>query len=332
MNDSSLFAESGSPDYSVVRFSTADYAPGERLDAWREVYGRTLQKLDVEPLSDEEFHTEATLRRMPGLAVNVVRRSAVIHNRRREFVSHDDVGMTIGLTSSFEASQFGRTLTLGCGDAVVLTGAEPAALRALTYGEYIHLRAPVKALTPLVSDLDAAYGGRIPAGNTALGLLTRYVGILDETETLADSDLRRQAVTHVHDLMALAIGIARDAEEIAESRGVRAAILRAIKQDIAGHLDRADLSVATVAARNGVGPRYVQRLFEAEGTTFTEYVLEERLARAYRLLSDPRQVARKICAVAFDVGFGDLSYFNRTFRRRFGSPPSDIRAAARRDG
>jgi AraC-like DNA-binding protein len=332
MSDSSPVAESGSTGYTVVRFSTTDYAPCERLEAWREVYGRTLQKLDVEPLSDEEFHTEATLRRMPGLAINVVRRSAVIHNRRREFVSHDDVGMTVGLTSSFEASQFGRTLTLDCGDAVVLTGAEPAALRAPAYGEYIHLRAPVRALSPLVADLEASYGRRIPAENTALGLLTRYVGILDETETLADPDLRRQAVTHVHDLMALAIGVARDAAEIADNRGVRAAILRTIKQHIAAHLEQADLSVATVAARNGIGARYLQRLFEAEGTTFTEYVLEERLARAHGLLSDPRQVARKVCAVAFDVGFGDLSYFNRTFRRRFGAAPSEIRAAARRDG
>jgi AraC-like DNA-binding protein len=332
MNDSTNTSYAADDGYTVVRFSTADYAPCERLDAWRYIYGRTVQKLEVEPLSDEEFRTEATLRRMPGLAMNVVRRSAVIHNRRREFVNDDDIGMTVGLTSSFEASQFGRTLMLGCGDAVVLTGAEPAALRAPSYGEYIHLRAPVRALSPLIADLDSAYGRAIPADNRALQLLARYVGILDETETLAHPDLRRQAVAHVHDLMALAMGATREAAEIAERRGARAACLLAIKQDIANHLERADLSVAVVAARNGVSPRYVQRLFEAEGVTFTEYVLEARLARAYRLLSNPRRVSHKICAVAFDVGFGDLSYFNRTFRRRFGTAPSEVRAAARRDG
>jgi AraC-like DNA-binding protein len=32
-----------------------------------------------------------------------------------------------------------------------------------------------------------------------------------------------------------------------------------------------------------------------------------------------------ITAIAFDAGFGDLSYFNRTFRRRYGATPSDIR-------
>ena len=56
-------------DCMVVRFSTADYAPRERFDAWREIYGRTMQKMDIEPLSTEELHIEATLLRMPGLAM-----------------------------------------------------------------------------------------------------------------------------------------------------------------------------------------------------------------------------------------------------------------------
>ena len=38
-------------DCTVVRFSSADYAPCERLDACREIYGRTLSRRDIEPLS-----------------------------------------------------------------------------------------------------------------------------------------------------------------------------------------------------------------------------------------------------------------------------------------
>ena len=55
-----------------------------------------------------------------------------------------------------------------------------------------------------------------------------------------------------------------------------------------------------------------------------------RLARAHRMLTDPRHVGRPVSAIAFDVGFGDLSHFNRTFRRRYGATPSDVRAAAAR--
>jgi AraC-like DNA-binding protein len=53
-----------------------------------------------------------------------------------------------------------------------------------------------------------------------------------------------------------------------------------------------------------------------------------RLARAHRLLTDPRYRDRNISAVGYEAGFGDLSYFNRTFRHRYGMTPSDVREAA----
>jgi AraC-like DNA-binding protein len=105
--------------------------------------------------------------------------------------------------------------------------------------------------------------------------------------------------------------------------------LCAIKADIAAHLGEQELSVNTVAARQGVSPRYVQMLFEAEGTTFSRFVLGQRLASAHRLLSDPRYAACTITAIALEAGFGDLSTFNHAFRRAYGGPPSDVRAAVR---
>ena len=79
-------------------------------------------------------------------------------------------------------------------------------------------------------------------------------------------------------------------------------------------------------------PRYVQRLFETEGTTFSAYLLGQRLALAQRMLSDPRYAGWSITAIAFEAGFGDLSYFARAFRSRYGATPSDFREAARSNG
>lgn len=328
MSASSGVATVGNGDCVVVRFSTADYAPRERFEAWREVYGRTLQRLEIEPLSVRQFHAEATLLRMPGLALMAGCRSASVYRRSREIIDHDDVGFTWGLTSSYQVHQFGRTLDIGRGHAIVLTGAEPAFLRVPKLGRYINLRVPRRCLSPLIADLGDAYGRLVPAESPALQLLTRYVGILQEAGTLAVPELRRQAVVHIHDLIALAIGATRDATEIAKSRGARAARLRAIKEDIATWLDQPDLSAATVAARHRVKPRWIQRLFESEGTTFTAYVLTQRLARAHRLLTNPLHANQKVSTIALDIGFGDLSYFNRAFRRHYGMTPSELRAVA----
>jgi AraC-like DNA-binding protein len=43
------------------------------------------------------------------------------------------------------------------------------------------------------------------------------------------------------------------------------------------------------------------------------------------MLADPGNGRETITALAYAAGFGDLSYFNRTFRRRFRAKPSEVR-------
>ena len=266
---------------------------------------------------------------MPGLTLYTASRSAAIYRRSRELIEHDDVVVIAGFTSGYEVHHLGRTLNMGPGEAVILTGAEPASFGGPAQNSIKLLRVPARLLSPLVADLEGAYGRAIHASNPALRLLVTYLDLLEEAGTFALPELRRQVVVHIHDLIALAIGAMRGAAEIARNRGGRAARLRTIKEDIANCLDQPDLSVATIAARHRIKPRWVQRLFEGEETTFTEYVLAQRLVRAHRLLTDPRHASQKISTIALDAGFGDLSYFNRAFRRHYGVAPSGLRASAR---
>jgi AraC-like DNA-binding protein len=72
-------------------------------------------------------------------------------------------------------------------------------------------------------------------------------------------------------------------------------------------------------------------LFEEEGSSFSSFVLAERLLRVRRMLVDRRYANLNIAQIAHENGFGDLSSFNRVFRRHFGATPSDFREAARRE-
>jgi AraC-like DNA-binding protein len=161
-------------------------------------------------------------------------------------------------------------------------------------------------------------------------LLIDYVRLARDRHAINRREVQPFIVSHIYDLAAAAIGAARDAAEATQD-GVRAARLHAIKADIASNLGRPDLSLVSLAQRHGCTPRFVQRLFEVEGTTFTEYVLGQRLARAHRLLIDAHRRRDKIATIAYDAGFGDVSYFNRMFRRRFGAAPSDVRAQGRQE-
>jgi AraC-like DNA-binding protein len=106
---------------------------------------------------------------------------------------------------------------------------------------------------------------------------------------------------------------------------VAAARLRAIKRDIEAHLADGGLSPAAVARRQGISESYVRRLFAGEGTSVSDFTLARRLVAARRLLELPGWNGRSIASIAFEVGFGDVSYFNRSFRRAFGATPSDVR-------
>ncbi len=108
-------------------------------------------------------------------------------------------------------------------------------------------------------------------------------------------------------------------------RGLAVARLIAIKADVDMNLVHGDVSLSAVATRHGLSFRSVQRLFEREALTFTGFVLGRRLAYAYWLLVGTKTDDRTICDAAFGAGFNDLSYFNRTFRRRYGVTPSEVR-------
>ena len=112
-------------------------------------------------------------------------------------------------------------------------------------------------------------------------------------------ELRHLVSIHIHDLMAMALGATRDGLAIAESRGLRAARLRAIKADILADLGNPGLTVGTVALRQGVTPRYVHMIFEPEGVTFSGFVLGHAACAHVPYAYDPRFRLMNISAIAF---------------------------------
>ncbi|MBV8837694.1 MAG: helix-turn-helix transcriptional regulator [Alphaproteobacteria bacterium] len=103
----------------------------------------------------------------------------------------------------------------------------------------------------------------------------------------------------------------------------RAAILQIIET----HSSNPDLNARSVAHELGVTARYVHLLLAQTGGSFTQHLLERRLHRAAALLRNPAWRDRKIAEISAQAGFADLSYFNRAFRRRFGTTPSAFRNA-----
>ena len=104
-----------------------------------------------------------------------------------------------------------------------------------------------------------------------------------------------------------------------------AVVLAAIREDFS---DPA-LTAAELARRQDISPRYLHRLIGATGRSLSAHLNELRLERAHTLLRDACGGKRRICDVALQSGFSDISYFNRLFRVRFGETPTAVQRGRR---
>jgi AraC-like DNA-binding protein len=295
----------------------------------REFMRRHIVGLDSQPLTKDPPSGHWIGLVLPGLGIVADDGRPQTVRRTKQLLAdgNDNLRLIIPKRSKVPAiaAQFGREVSIDPGGAVVLSNSEPNSITFPSPVRMFALNMRRQALRPLLRDFDAILARPIPSQVESLQLLSNYIEGLCTGPALSTPEVARLAVAHIYDLAALTMGATRDAAEIAKGRGLAVARLCAIKADIAGKLDDQHLSVVSVALRQRVSPRYVQMLFEQEGTTFSQYVIGQRLARAYRMLTDPRFAERSITSVAIDAGFGDLSYFNRLFRRRFGGTPSEIR-------
>ena len=321
-------------DAGTVRFSTDSLAERERLPTWREFYARKLLRLDWEPSSDLPFKAQVSVQTLPGLGVYTTVCSPFRARLTREFLDGGRDSIFLVLPASrYVVAQAGREVELASGEATAMSNRDPALVASMSAADRrLGLYVPRARLAPLVRDIDAAMVRRIPAGAEPLRLLKGYVAMLQRGRlALATPELQHVAVSHVYDLVAAALGATRDAADAAAGRGLAAARLVAIKADILKNLSDSALSLTTLGKRHCVTPRYIRAMFEREGTNFSDYIREQRLARAFRLLTSAGRAHLLISTIAYEAGFGDVSNFNRAFRRLYGASPSQLRNGAAAD-
>jgi AraC-like DNA-binding protein len=324
-------ADDQDPEFRLMRFSTDAIAPRERVDVWRDLISRKLFRLAIDPLTEAPYRAKAALRNLPLLKVGLGAFSAAVHHRTREIAAaeNDDIALLVNLRGAMSVRRAGgQELLLGEGDGLLVECRDPGIYETAETGRQLVIRLSPATLGAFSKHMGPALGRVIPAGTESLGLLVSYARTLPTGEPELSPAATQLVTDHIGDLVALIVGASGEAEARARGRGLAAARLGAVKAHIRERIGRFDLSEHAVAAEQGISPRYLRQLFEGENQSFTGYVIEQRLAQAHAMIASRRFAAEPISKIAFEVGFGDLSYFNHCFRRRFERTPREVRAEA----
>jgi AraC-like DNA-binding protein len=315
-------------DFPIERIVTDEVAAADRLAAVCDAYRRTLTAIEIAPQLASPFYWRGVLRRLPGLALAGATSSGARVTRTPSPGERDDLILTVAVDGRLRLRQGERETILRAGEMAVTESREASICERDPHARSIDLRIPLHVVAPTGRELDVILVSAIAAPEP-LAMLRRYVDGLLDSFGLEQAETLNLAVAHVHEIVSYILGAARAGAQAEKVRGPAAARLHAIKADIVEHVCSRELTIVSIAGRHQVTPRYVRKLFEGEGVTFSEFVLAQRLARARRMLADVRRDAETISAIAFACGFGDLSYFNRVFRRQYGATPTTVREAAR---
>ncbi|MFL1485761.1 helix-turn-helix domain-containing protein [Marinobacter sp. LN3S78] len=318
----------------VLRFS----AKGKPASAFKEevqaFYEATSTRVDYAPLGETLPFVDLHIRPLSGGLCVLEAKSSPYVNRLLGASERDADMLKLGLTLKGRvcSGQAGiRSYTdANVGNAVMLAADKTAFISAAKNSHTLEIAVPRERLAPRLGKLDRAlrYGLE---NSPELRLLRTYVASLLHEEADYEASTEASISSHLYDLLNLLLSGAKEETELAQQRGGRAARLTAIKSDIATNLGNPALSIDWIARRHGIGKRFVRNLFYGENTNFTDYVLGMRLDLACSLLTSPCHDGRSITAIALEAGFGDISWFNRTFRRRFSMTPKEMREKAKSD-
>jgi acetamidase/formamidase/AraC-like DNA-binding protein len=300
-------------------FTSESYSEHDRLEAWRDV----LSAVGLEPSAGSAVHTgHATASRRTAEGVLLARLAAGPQAVSPVSRLADDMpivllpiedGVTLRTASGHQIVSIGHLLLLPRkGDWSVAFQRDMRALVLSVTSDAFHGRKIGKPVFDEVRVL--APGGFTEVFSRTLETAARNL------ETLSDIEWAAVAQS-LADLLPTFIAPTTDAGGTA----TQAAILHRLCQTIERKLDDPDLTPARVAESEGISERYLQKIFEGSGSSFTHYLRERRLQRTSAELSNPAETHHSISEIAYRNGFNDSAHFSRTFRHRFGLSPREFR-------
>ena len=244
--------------------------------------------------------------------------------------NHSEVNKSEGEYCSFKflqsgygaIEQEGRTSSFKAGDIITFDNSYPYRISCYDHFSFTMFLVPRHLIYPRTINPKIVRAGLIPADSSLSPILHSYVNsLLDLKED--KNDVYTSSLTDIG-LITVALDPGNDRKEN-NQHGVNQMRFMMLTDYIRSHLSDPELSPTSVAAACGISLRYLHKLFEPHGITFSRWVLKQRLERCREQIVDPRFQDKNLSQISYNWGFNNFSHFIRVFRSEYGLSPRDYR-------
>lgn len=306
--------------WTTDSFSTANIPASERIDYWEAHNAQSLIGYEIRTLKEAPLNAQEHNLFLPTVRLAKVQGSSQLVERSEAGIRRFPTGdVAIFFTLSGEAFFYHSTgmLTLRAGQALLYDADQPF-VRGFTGGvhelvvtvpreEFTRLSRGASLNEPRVFEFFSPSGA--PGGDPNANTLARLVDAMFNAPGSGMGDADERTLELI--------------ERMIHKAGMeRPSVFLQSVQEIQRHYPDPSLNRARVAQAVGVSERQLSRLFAAEGTTFGDFLLEQRLQSAERMLLGDDNVT--MSAIARRCGFSSASHFSRAFKAHKGLSPSEI--------
>jgi AraC-like DNA-binding protein len=312
---------------TVVTFSSLP--PSEQFDAWHDAVSNAFVPLDATRRTEGPFGGVLANRAVGAVQISDVAGGAVDVYRSVQAIRRFDPGylkLGMQLRGYCLVTQDGREAPLTPGDFALYDTRRPYQLSFNSKFRMLVVMFPHELLNLRSDDLAKVTARRVSGHRGVGGLVSPFLVKLAKELSSDQIAPTFELSCAVLDLLAAAFSEQLECESLVRPDTRRHALILQIKAFIDARLGDPELTTATIAAAHYISPRYLQKLFEAEGSTVTDWIRRRRLDRCKRELLDPRNAGESISRIAGRWGLADSSHFSRLFRAAYGRSPREFRS------
>ncbi|UCV17835.1 helix-turn-helix domain-containing protein [Ferribacterium limneticum] len=282
---------------------------------------------NIKPISRHGFQARFRRREVGPLVFSEIEYEPISGARGMSDINRRDdcvIGLTFFVKGTVAFNQGGRELLLQADELLLWDGMRPGGVRSWDTVECKTILFPRDLVCQHIGNVDDLTGQKI-GQSSGMGLLLKsHIKALHQSVGLIAPRDQANVLRATFNLLEACF---RPTEATLTGTAYRKALFRRIEDFMRDTLLDPVFSPTTIAAAFGFTPRYLHRIFAEAGTTFSEWVRKERLARAESALTNPSFAGESITNIAHRFGFCDAAHFSNLFKARFGQPPSAYRNA-----